>query len=108
MSSEPDTTLEGLQRYVAEIEKVRGFDQEDVLQKCLLLGEELGELFKAVRSHVGMKMDSNSSRLEVGAELADMLNFILAVANRCEVNLSQAYWQKESINRRRTWGDADL
>jgi len=29
--------------------KERGFENETVLEQCLLLGEEVGELFKAVR-----------------------------------------------------------
>jgi len=44
------TALDDLQRYVAEMEKERGFSHRDVVQQCLLLGEEVGELFKAVRS----------------------------------------------------------
>lgn len=42
-------TLNDFQIYVTELEKERGFSQEPVLQKCLLLGEEIGELFKAIR-----------------------------------------------------------
>lgn len=43
--------LDDLQRYVAKTEEERGFSNRDVMQRCLLLGEEVGELFKAVRKH---------------------------------------------------------
>jgi NTP pyrophosphatase (non-canonical NTP hydrolase) len=45
------TALDDLQRYVAEMEEERGFSHVDVVQQCLLLGEEVGELFKAIRKH---------------------------------------------------------
>jgi len=44
-----DPTLKDLQDYVRRLEAERNFDKEDVLQKCLLLGEEVGELYKAIR-----------------------------------------------------------
>lgn len=41
--------LPEIQRYVAEMEQERGFADRSVIDQCLLLGEEVGELFKAVR-----------------------------------------------------------
>jgi NTP pyrophosphatase (non-canonical NTP hydrolase) len=49
LSLPPDATVRDLQRYVPEVEQERGFSSNTVLQKCLLLGEEVGELLKAVR-----------------------------------------------------------
>jgi hypothetical protein len=45
LKSEP--TLTDIQLYIAELEVERGFANQDVLKKCLMLGEEVGELFKA-------------------------------------------------------------
>lgn len=42
-------TLRDFQNYAREMVKERGFENETVLEQCLLLGEEVGELFKAVR-----------------------------------------------------------
>jgi NTP pyrophosphatase (non-canonical NTP hydrolase) len=51
----PDATLADVQTYVSQLEVERGFNDESVMQKCLLLGEEVGELFKAVRkTHAGI------------------------------------------------------
>lgn len=91
------------QEYVAETEKERGFDKETALEKCLLLGEEVGELFKAVRRHAGIKTDPSSDVHEIGNELADILNFVLAIANRFDVDLAQAYAHKETLNNARSW-----
>ena len=53
--------LEDFQHYVRELEAERGFSEQDVVQKCLMLGEEVGELFKVVRKHTRIKTDPNSS-----------------------------------------------
>jgi hypothetical protein len=43
------SALDDLQGYVAKMEEERGFAHRDVVSQCLLLGEEVGELFKAVQ-----------------------------------------------------------
>jgi len=54
-------TLKDFQEYVKKLEIERGFNNENVLQKCLLLGEEIGELNKAVRKELKLlKTDQNS------------------------------------------------
>jgi hypothetical protein len=42
--------IDDLQRYVAKMEEERGFAHRDVVSQCLLLGEEVGELFKLCAS----------------------------------------------------------
>jgi NTP pyrophosphatase (non-canonical NTP hydrolase) len=69
-----------------------------------MLGEEVGELFKAVRkSDKSMKMDANSDFGEIPEELADILIFIFSIANRYGVNLEEAFKNKEEKNKERTW-----
>ncbi len=34
----------------------RGFTEQNILQKCLMLGEEVGELFKAIRKKKKLKL----------------------------------------------------
>ncbi|MCX6099965.1 MAG: pyrophosphohydrolase [Candidatus Bipolaricaulota bacterium] len=72
-------TLADFQRYVAELERERGFDDQTARDKCLLLGEEVGELFRAVRRAEG------------------------AIANRYGVDLEAAFRAKEAKNRERAW-----
>ena len=75
-------TLNNFQEYVSELEKERGFFSQTIRDKCLLLGEEVGELFKAVRKAEGLLVDSNSNFNEIGDELADIFIYLCAIANR--------------------------
>ena len=96
-------TLKNFQKYVAELEKERGFAHQSTIDKCLLLGEEVGELFKAVRKSEGLAVDENSNFTEIGDELTDIFIYICAIANRNRIDLEKAFRDKEEINKRRTW-----
>ncbi len=96
-------TLTDIQRYVSDLEHERGFEDQDVVQKCLLLGEEVGELFKAIRKNHQMSIDPESEVFQVADELADILIMMCSVANRMEVNLEQALRRKEELNKQRKW-----
>ena len=95
--------LKDIQRYVAELEEERGFSHQGVLEKCLLLGEEIGELFKAVRKSQGIRVDASAKSTEAEGELADILIYICSIANRLGVDLEAALRAKEEINSERTW-----
>lgn len=97
------STLTQLQAYVARMELERNFHDQSAAVKCLLLGEEVGELFKAVRRTSGLSVDLQSDPKEVADELADILNYLMAIANRYEIDLGKAFVAKEQINRTRTW-----
>jgi NTP pyrophosphatase (non-canonical NTP hydrolase) len=96
--------LKDFQKYVRELEKERGFEKEDVAQKCLLLGEEIGELFKAVRKKNKVtKVDHDSKFGSIDEELADAIILICAIANRFNIDLEQAFRIKEELNKKRIW-----
>lgn len=97
------TSLLQLQAHVAQAEFDRGFAAQSTVDKCLLLGEEVGELFKAVRKTSGIAIDPQSHVGEVGSELADILNYLLAIANRYQIDLGEAFVSKEMFNQTRTW-----
>ncbi|MEW5851544.1 MAG: MazG nucleotide pyrophosphohydrolase domain-containing protein [Myxococcota bacterium] len=96
-------SLVDLQQYVKQLEVERGFAQQDVLQKCLLLGEEVGELFKAVRKLQGLGVDVTAQVGGAAGELADVLIYVCAIANRLGVDLEDAFRAKEELNRQRRW-----
>ncbi len=91
------------QGYVQELEVERGFIEQDVIQKCLMLGEEVGELFKAIRKNENIKIDHNSKFTSVEEELADIIIYLCAIANRFNIDLEQAFRDKEEINKTRVW-----
>jgi NTP pyrophosphatase (non-canonical NTP hydrolase) len=100
----PNAKLADLQAYVAEMEVERDFAASSVLQQCLLLGEEVGELFKSVRkSHAGMRLASPAYDGQPQDELADVLILVCAIANRLGVDLEQAFRDKERRNAVRVW-----
>ncbi|MFA6417010.1 MAG: MazG nucleotide pyrophosphohydrolase domain-containing protein [Patescibacteria group bacterium] len=96
-------TLLDIQKYVKEIETERGFTDVSIIQNCLLLGEEVGELFKAVRKTEKMKTDLNSNFTSVEEELADIIIFISSIANQYNIDLETAFRNKEEINKKREW-----
>ncbi len=91
------------QAYVAELERERGFSGQTTIEKCLLLGEEVGELFKAVRKVEGVAVDETARIGPVSDELADILIYLCAIANRYHLDLEQAFLAKEAINKTRRW-----
>ncbi|HSO86464.1 MAG TPA: MazG nucleotide pyrophosphohydrolase domain-containing protein [Draconibacterium sp.] len=95
--------LKDFQKYVEELENERGFSHQTIIDKCLLLGEEVGELFKAVRKSEGLAVDTNSNFTEIGDELTDILIYLCAVANRKGIDLEKAFREKEEKNKNRTW-----
>jgi NTP pyrophosphatase (non-canonical NTP hydrolase) len=96
-------TLADFQRYVFELERERGFADQGPVQKCLMLGEEIGELFKAVRKEQGMSIDQTSKVGAISEELADILIYVCSIANRYDIDLERAFRQKEEVNKSRSW-----
>lgn len=96
-------TLNDYQKYVTELENERGFAHQTIIDKCLLLGEEVGELFKAVRKSEGLAVDSNSTFTEIGDELTDIIIYLCAIANRKGIDLESAFRAKEEKNKKRVW-----
>lgn len=96
-------TFMDYQEYVKALEIQRGFASQSALEKCLLLGEEMGELFKAIRKTKKLKTDINSEIGTINEEIADMLIYICSIANRFEIDIEQAFRKKEEINKNRIW-----
>lgn len=96
-------TLSDFQEYVSELEIERGFASQTTIDKCLLLGEEVGELFKEVRKSEGLLIDSNSRFTGIGDELTDVFIYLCAIANRNGIDLEKAFREKEEKNKKRVW-----
>lgn len=96
-------SLAHLQDYVHKLEVERGFEGNTLQQAALLLGEEIGELFKALRKQQNMPLDRKSVVGAVDEELADVLIYICSIANRLNIDLEAAFRAKEEINKQRTW-----
>jgi len=96
--------LKDIQEYVRQLEAERGFDTTSSnIQVALQLGEEIGELYKAIRKEEKMRVDGNSAFTSIEEELADILIYISALANRYGIGLEKAFRKKEEINKQRQW-----
>jgi NTP pyrophosphatase (non-canonical NTP hydrolase) len=60
-------------------------------------------LFKAIRKHENMRTSPTSVIGTVDEELADVLIYLCAIANRLGIGLDEALREKEAINETRTW-----
>ncbi len=96
-------TFRDYQDYVKELENQRGFDGQNAIEKCLLLGEEMGELFKAIRKAMKLKTDFNSKTGSIAEEIADVVIYLCSIANRFGIDMEQAFREKEEINKKRNW-----
>ena len=100
-----DASMQDYQRYVHALEAFHGWLDVDLIHNCFLMGEEVGELFKAVRRHEKYFAEGQQSpsTTEVAHEIVDILNYLLAIANRLDIDLEQAFRDKNAQNLKRTW-----
>ena len=106
-----DAPMKAYQRYVHDLEKLHGWLDVDLVHNCFLMGEEVGELFKAVRRARRMfeqegaaPEDAEARRVEVADEIVDVFNYLVAIANRLDIDLEEAFRRKNAANQKRTWG----
>lgn len=99
-------TLFDLQKYVKKMVAHRGFDNETIQDVLLLLVEEIGELAKAIREQMGLKvnLDDLSRSKDIRNEIADCLIYLIDLANLANVDLQDAFIEKENTNKKGTWG----
>ncbi|MCB9664463.1 MAG: hypothetical protein H6732_10130 [Alphaproteobacteria bacterium] len=97
-------TLRDLQRYVHALEAHHGWLEADAARTCFLMGEEVGEVFGAVRAWERADDAARPAAAEaVGEEIVDVLNYLLALANRLDLDLEASFRAKNGRNETRTW-----
>jgi NTP pyrophosphatase (non-canonical NTP hydrolase) len=97
-------TLPELQQYLDQICQERGWNKDSYAEKFLLFTEEVGELAKAIRKTQGLYQEKASQkRVDLEEEFADVLSYLLDLANYFNVDLEKAFYAKEQINAKRTW-----
>jgi len=81
----------------------RGFEDTTIPELFMYLSEEVGELAKAARQLTKMHTDSNSDKMEIDRELADVFSYVVDIANLLGVDMEEAFKEKEEINNKRVW-----
>ena len=97
-------TLKDLQQYLDEVCMERVWVKDTYAEKFLLFTEEVGELAKAIRKTAGLYDEkAKPKNLELEEEFADVLSYLLDLANYFQIDLEKAFREKEQINEDRTW-----
>jgi NTP pyrophosphatase (non-canonical NTP hydrolase) len=101
-------TIKQLQKYIAQKIRERGFEDETLHERLLLLAEEVGELIHASRKLSGMNIDLlrekiSKSKEEVGEELVDVINMVFAVGTKLGIDIEKEFYKKEKIVNKRQY-----
>jgi NTP pyrophosphatase (non-canonical NTP hydrolase) len=95
----PTRSLQVLQHYYHRAATDRGWSDETPQESLLLLGEEVGELSRAVRkTRNGLVHVAGE---DPALELADVALYVVHLANVLDIDLAAAVAAKESINAER-------
>lgn len=97
-------TINDLQHYVADVCVERDWTKDSPSEKFVLFIEEVGELAKAMRKAAGLYEEQAKQRdMPLEEEFADVLSYLLDLANCFNVDLERAFREKEQVNQSRTW-----
>ena len=97
-------TLTDLQEHIRQICIERGWDKNTVTEIYLLFSEETGELAKGIRKATGFKGESTENAIsDLESEFADVLMYIMDLANYFGIDLEAAYRKKIRVNETRQW-----
>ena len=99
-------SLNEIQSYIREIIIIRGFSEQRVQDKMLLLLEETGELAKAIRKtlpEASIDYEKIENYTDIEEEIADVFIVLASICNRLNINLYDAIKKKEEKNIKRQW-----
>jgi NTP pyrophosphatase (non-canonical NTP hydrolase) len=97
-------TLTDLQKHIKQICAEKGWDKNTVTEIYLLFSEETGELAKGIRKVTGFKGESAKNAMsDLENEFADVLMYLMDLANYFGIDLETAYRKKIKVNETRQW-----
>ncbi len=110
----PETmTLSALQQHIHDLCAARGWHDNTNEQRFLLFIEEVGELAKAMRRAAKLQIEQNNPskpvwsdeaiKANLAEEFADVLLYVLDLANNFDIDLEQAYCDKVAAVAARKW-----
>lgn len=101
-----NNNLNEIQDYIRKIITIRGFSEQRVQDKMLLLLEETGELAKAIRKtlpEASIDYEKIENYTDIEEEIADVFIVLVSICNRLNINLYNALKKKEEKNIQRQW-----
>lgn len=100
------STVDDVQDYIKKVITLRGFSNQRIQDKMLLLLEETGELAKAIRKTLP-EASIDYSKIEnytnIEEEIADVFIVLTSICNELNINLYDAIINKEKNNVEREW-----
>lgn len=86
-----------LQEYYKRIASLRQYGKETPAECLLLMVEEVGELARAIRKETGLPRQGETKN-NIPNEMADVLLYLVHLANVLDINLINSLQDKEEIN----------
>lgn len=100
------SSIDDIQLYIKKVITIRGFSDQRIQDKMLLLLEETGELAKAIRKTLP-EASIDYSKIEnytnIEEEIADVFIVLLSICNKLNINLYDSVIKKEKNNIERKW-----
>ncbi len=99
-------SLKEVQQYIKAVNTVRGFENQPIEERMLLLTEEIGELAKSIRKNAtNMSTDVNKqySYDSIESEVSDCLYVLASVCNKLDIDMFKCLKEKEKENIHRVW-----
>lgn len=99
-------SLREVQHYIKAVNIVRGFEDQPIEERMLLLTEEIGELAKSIRKNAtNMSTDVNKQYNydSIESEVSDCLYVLTSVCNKLDIDMFKCLKEKEKENIHRVW-----
>lgn len=100
------SSVDDVQEYIRKVITLRGFANQRVQDKMLLLLEETGELAKAIRKtlpEASIDYNKIENYTNIEEEIADVFIVLTSICNELNINLYDAIINKEKNNIEREW-----
>jgi NTP pyrophosphatase (non-canonical NTP hydrolase) len=98
-----DSNLTAYQEYVRQVMSERGFDDETVSQKFMLLLEQAGVFAQAAREKANLAQAADAVTEELDDAAADVFTILVDICNQTGIDLEKAFINREHKNQTRTW-----
>ena len=100
------SSINDVQEYIKKVITLRGFTNQSIQDKMLLLLEETGELAKAIRKtlpEASIDYNKIENYTNIEEEIADVFIVLTSICNELNINLYDAIINKEKNNVEREW-----
>ncbi|QDI90691.1 pyrophosphatase [Salicibibacter halophilus] len=96
--------FEQFQQYVKAFSKEKGFEELTIEQRYQFLVSEVGEVSdELLKLNLDPNVKEEETKINLGMEMFDVVWNVFDLANKLDIDLSQAFAEKMKMNESRTW-----